>query len=372
MLLGGRDVQGESLGDCWTFDIATTSWTKQELKGVLPPIHSHKMAMSGGNLFIFGGLLFSSVNPCNNVFVINVNSWTVQEIQVGGSIPEGRIGHSFSAIQNGTSLISIGGANRVNGVLNSVDVLENVENLSFASVKITKVFFVYFVSLTLLSNVNVVSCKDLASALKEQHNTDFAFEFVDGKQILAHRIVLAARCVALREVFENNPDQHEFVFVEEDNITFPSFQKFVGYLYMDEIEMNIDQAKDILVIAKKFNVVQLVEICSQFENDDVLVSPSSLFQDLEWMYNNASFSDVTMMCQGISVYAHKSILCARSLYFESMMGANLSEAATGVINDDETPFDVFQVLLKYLYYEDNNVPPPLVSCLFLSLCFLLP
>lgn len=63
---------------------------------------------------------------------------------------------------------------------------------------------------------------------------------------------------------------------------------------------------------------------------------------------NAKHSDVTFVVEDAKIPAHKTILLARSSYFQTLFGSSFAEATQSEIKL-EVPLDAFKVILRYIY-----------------------
>lgn len=63
---------------------------------------------------------------------------------------------------------------------------------------------------------------------------------------------------------------------------------------------------------------------------------------------NSKHSDVTFVVGSTKIPAHKTILSARSEYFQNLLFGNFNEANQNEINL-EVPLDAFKIILRFLY-----------------------
>lgn len=103
------------------------------------------------------------------------------------------------------------------------------------------------------------------------------------------------------------------------------------------------------------------------------VKDSSIVQDMEVFFKSigSEFSDVTLLVGGYLIPAHKCILAARCSYFEAMLRSfnppdNIIRIQIGEMLISKNAFDV---LLKYIYYGDLNIPIEHSFILFLAADF---
>ena len=80
-------------------------------------------------------------------------------------------------------------------------------------------------------------------------------------------------------------------------------------------------------------------MCSKFEQNTLKSFNALLEADLH--------SDVTLICEGEEILAHKAILAARSPVFKAMFAHKMSESLEGSATIDEMPLTVFRELLRH-------------------------
>ncbi|KAG4074951.1 hypothetical protein HA402_014530 [Bradysia odoriphaga] len=74
-----------------------------------------------------------------------------------------------------------------------------------------------------------------------------------------------------------------------------------------------------------------------------------LSAELGELFNKKTNTDVEIICGNISLYAHKSILSARSKVFSAMLESDMQETVTSKIILDDIDATVFHVILSYIY-----------------------
>ncbi|KAI1707314.1 BTB/POZ domain-containing protein [Ditylenchus destructor] len=67
------------------------------------------------------------------------------------------------------------------------------------------------------------------------------------------------------------------------------------------------------------------------------------------MFDDEVTSDVVLVANGKSFFAHKAILAARSEYFRNLLYGGLIESRQSRVELEDAPGEVFGILLKYLY-----------------------
>ena len=90
--------------------------------------------------------------------------------------------------------------------------------------------------------------------------------------------------------------------------------------------------------------------------------------NFEFLLGNENFSDIKIQCGPHSIFpAHKSILSARSEVFKVLLGSDMEEVKSGVINVTDMTPTVFGILLRYMY--TGKVDPALDSDSLLEIIY---
>lgn len=97
--------------------------------------------------------------------------------------------------------------------------------------------------------------------------------------------------------------------------------------------------------------------CKVYEDNLESTFENRCLSDLAKMLTEEKLADVTLLCHGGSLKAHKNILAARSEVFDKMFQSNMLEAQKGEV---ECKFDVstMKALLEFMYFgkfDQSNV-----------------
>ena len=88
---------------------------------------------------------------------------------------------------------------------------------------------------------------------------------------------------------------------------------------------------------------------------------TTLEQDMELFLTSSGkeFCDITLVVDTVQIIAHKSVLAARSAYFEAMFRSlpPQNNTVTITIGDMVPSVQSFETLLRYIYYGEVNMPP---------------
>ena len=75
-----------------------------------------------------------------------------------------------------------------------------------------------------------------------------------------------------------------------------------------------------------------------------------LSEDIGKLFENDSYSDITLNIEGTHIQAHKVILATRSSYFYSLFYGGFKGSNSEAVDlSSETPLDAFRIILRYIY-----------------------
>ena len=75
----------------------------------------------------------------------------------------------------------------------------------------------------------------------------------------------------------------------------------------------------------------------------------SLLEDIENLLLDPESSDIVLLCQGVEIKAHRTILSARSPVFRAMLRSDMSETNGGIIKMEDVDTEVLKEMLTYMY-----------------------
>jgi len=61
------------------------------------------------------------------------------------------------------------------------------------------------------------------------------------------------------------------------------------------------------------------------------------------------FTDCAVLVEGVKIYAHRCVLCARSEFFRAAFNSSFQESKSGIITVDKFSLKSFQILLFFIY-----------------------
>lgn len=114
----------------------------------------------------------------------------------------------------------------------------------------------------------------IANLYAEQLMSDLVIK-VGNKCYPAHRVILCASSEVF-QVMLMNPEWNEWsetmIELKEDPVCYPVFPSFLEYLYKGQIKISLDTCMPILSLADKYNIKDLVQLCSDYMNKHFAVA----------------------------------------------------------------------------------------------------
>ncbi|CAF0712878.1 unnamed protein product [Brachionus calyciflorus] len=101
--------------------------------------------------------------------------------------------------------------------------------------------------------------------------------------------------------------------------------------------------------------------------------PESIMKKLNEMRKNNLMCDITLVCDGIEINCHKSILATNSSYFMAMFSSGLIESNSKKVEIKEIDTESLKLTIDYMYtgeilITENNVQALLTTTNLLNLC----
>lgn len=94
-----------------------------------------------------------------------------------------------------------------------------------------------------------------------------------------------------------------------------------------------------------------IPACYVNVSDEFATPKYQLADDLQGMFENQEFSDVTFSVQGREFRAHKVILAARSPVFKAMFGHEMVENQNNRVEITDIGYDVLREVMRFIYAE---------------------
>lgn len=174
---------------------------------------------------------------------------------------------------------------------------------------------------------------------------DCRFEFIDEatnevKAIGAHRKVLSSISPVFATMFNGSWVEINNAVVVKD-ASFESFDAFVKYFYQDRIDLNVDNVVDLLTLADRYDVQELVAHCESY-----MLKPLSTDNVLKYFAVAVRFSRSGLMekCERLFIDKPDSIL--RSSSFTGCDAATLT-AFLRMVSQSADIKDVFDACIVW-------------------------
>ena len=209
--------------------------------------------------------------------------------------------------------------------------------------------------------------------MSDTSSADVRFLFSDGQSLEAHKTVLAASSSIFKNIFLGRmaPNNESYSCIFEDvswicnkesecpnlvhvqeqcqnegrtvirlheSISKGVFMEVLTFLYTGSPDISEDEdhnfVKEIQVVAEKFQLTWLSDICTNLLKGDSFLNPSigtwlndNTGQEAKNLFlNKPLLADVKFRVEGTIVYGHKLILKARSQVMAAMFGGSFRES----------------------------------------------
>jgi len=120
---------------------------------------------------------------------------------------------------------------------------------------------------------------------------------------------------------------------------------------MDE-DLNLISDDDVLHIACKVEILDSPDQLHVGDNSIIaypLKRRSSLPSDMQKLFNDDTFSDVTLAVDRVTFKVHRAILAARSPVFKRMFSNEMKEKNEGIVDISDYSADVLEQMLMFIY-----------------------
>ena len=121
----------------------------------------------------------------------------------------------------------------------------------------------------------------------------------------------------------------------------------VAIIKQDELTKYLDGHT--LTLQVNATLLCLTDYSECVETNNTLVPADNIRKDIKCLYQDVSFADVTITCDGKEFRAHKVILATQSPVFKKMFEIDMKERRSGVIEVSDITPAVMSDLLAYLY-----------------------
>lgn len=120
----------------------------------------------------------------------------------------------------------------------------------------------------------------VTAALQELRNHEELFDItlaVENKQILAHKLVLAASSSFFRTVIKNNPHQHPLLYLK--GVKYSNLVSILNFMYHGQVSVVQDELTSFLNVAEELNVRGLTNNKTSDEPDPPAPAPNKVDGD---------------------------------------------------------------------------------------------
>jgi alpha-tubulin suppressor-like RCC1 family protein len=193
--------------------------------------------------------------------------------------------------------------------------------------------------------------------------SDLTIHLARKKVLRAHKVIVFARCPALRAAYELGRRFGDFE-TSTDTLRFPKidplvFQGLLNYLYSDHLRVPPHLVGRLAVLALRLRLPRLVSLCERFlsleegaerdTQEEIIVLKSTWEDDLRPALDDPTFADFVLQAEGGSIFSHRLILHARCEYFATLFTSAFTDSNANEL--DLSGMDVSQLsaLLHYLY-----------------------
>lgn len=129
--------------------------------------------------------------------------------------------------------------------------------------------------------------------LDNERSSDITFH-VEGKQLYAHKLILAARSAFFAAMFEHSPPGKATGVVEIDDISYRGLKELFRFLYGGRV-INIDElAPDLLVAANKFCLDGLKTLC-----ETTMIYNLTVYNVCEWIVLAAAYNAASLKAASV-------------------------------------------------------------------------
>jgi hypothetical protein len=167
------------------------------------------------------------------------------------------------------------------------------------------------------------------------------------KWLSSYAIVVAARASGFKKLIETFPEQ---TTIEIIKTPWHLFLSFINFLHDDLADFSVDRESSRMFC--KIVDTWAPEHSKRIVEALVLTRlniRSRMSEDLAWAFENPMNSDITFQIGDKQLKAHKSILTARSAYFQSLLTGGLAESQSDTVFIHDATYEPFKLVLKYLY-----------------------
>jgi N-acetylneuraminic acid mutarotase len=234
-MFGGHDGS-RHLNEVHSFSLETKSWALVHTDGNAPtPRDSHVACVHDRAMYIFGG---SNGSAMNDLHKLDLTTCKWEALTTRGGAPSPRFCHA--AVKYDEKLYMLGGYNgytRLDDFFSYSFVPSSGHTVSRASIR-----------------------SDLKAFVNNKEFSDVTF-VVQGVELYAHKMI-CARCPFFSAMFQTGMKESEpGARIALPEVELETFLLLLEYLYTDQVDLTIENAVDVFVLADRFSVERLQKLC---------------------------------------------------------------------------------------------------------------
>jgi len=113
-----------------------------------------------------------------------------------------------------------------------------------------------------------------------------------------------------------------------------------------------------LIVPSEAEIKEAQRQLDRLKAQTIVVPPSTYAVDFGKLLNSQELSDITFQVEGKPIYAHKTILAARSEHFKAMFFGGLKESKENEVTLPDVQYEIFLDILKYIYTDEGCLSSP--------------
>lgn len=299
VIYGGHDDK-QFLNDLWIYNFENSLWNQiTSPNGQIPEgRRGASLDYSDGKLYLFGGYL-AAIGHCKDLYSFHLEDQKWERIK--GDDKDLSISSYHSSVCLRGSLIIWGGQS----ASRSIKAITAIEFNGSSEVKLEE-------------NNLVMQGKDHAyfgqmrRLYQEKLFADIVF-VVQGEEISAHKGLIASRSKFFEHMFFSGMVESQASKIEIIDMKPDTFKALLGYLYLNEIELNKERASELLEMSDKYLLDDLKTLCEQYLSQIISLQN---FIDLAEM---AERFEATLLQENIISYAISRLDQLNNNYPEEIM-----------------------------------------------------
>ena len=107
------------------------------------------------------------------------------------------------------------------------------------------------------------ACSTFNDLFGDQNFADVTLACDDGKQIKAHKVILASSSLFFKTILLQNPHQHPLLYLK--GIKLRELESIARFIYFGEVEVDHSSLEDFMAAAKDLQIKGLIENTSQLK-----------------------------------------------------------------------------------------------------------